>query len=100
MRLPLLGRGAERQRNASKGIELARVALSDIDCTVNGWCKCKDEGGTRTVSGDSSGATAVECCVDAKDNMRDECDATCANIGGRDKYQPCTCSADPDLYQC
>ena len=100
MRLPLLGRGAERKFNASTGIELPRMTSSDTDCTVNGWCKCKDEGGTRTVSGDSSGATTVECCVNAMEKMRDECDAVCANIGGRDKYQPCICSADPDLYQC
>lgn len=101
MRLPKLGVRADGRRCDTKKVtEHPCIAPSDIACTANGWCKCKDEGGTRTASGDSSGTNTVECCVNAKDKLREACDAICVNIGGRDKYEPCICSADPDLYEC
>ena len=100
MRLPILSAGGEGSFAARKGVAYPRIEPSDLDCTVNGWCKCKDEGGTRTVSGDASGATADECCMNAMNAMKDDCVTLCANLGGRDKSEPCICSAIPDLYDC
>jgi hypothetical protein len=100
MKIPILSRAYATRTDPFRNSSNSGVGPSDVDCTVNGWCKCKDEGGTRTASGDGTGASEMDCCMDAVDKMKANCDAICVGIGGRDKYEPCNCSAVADLWDC
>jgi hypothetical protein len=92
MLVPICAVPVNRRRNCSafskSGITTAENA------TVGGWCRCKDEGGTRNVSGDASN------CDFAYINAKGACEDTCENMGGVDLFECCYCSGDSGFCSC